>query len=280
MSTRDCRSTEPRRSTVQSAGATTLQATDANAFLGKTFLPAGINFTYDNPDNNGAEYIVQITAGDGIAQTRRIASNTDDTLTLEHPWGKVPSAGDTFAVYQIWATPEAMNPAEGFTANWNNKQARANEILLSQNGRNHRVEVILEQLSLDGSIDRTGNIGGQPFVLTTWNSDEIVDESLNIVKWWLNPETQLEAVKNGGQSGLKSVMADPAYNSLRPWNRAHVEMIDWQKDVWHVPEFFELLTQQQEEFDKAITGQISAKEALDSIAAFQQELLEDAGLIE
>ncbi len=39
-------------------------------------------------------------------------------------------------------------------------------------------------------------------------------------------------------------------------------MIDWQKDVWHIPEFFEMLTQQQEEFDKAITGQIGAKEAL------------------
>ncbi len=132
----------------------------------------------------------------------------------------------------------------------------------------------------DGTIDRTGNIGGQPFVLTTWNSDEVVDEALNVVKWWLAPDTQLEAVANGGQSGLKSVMADPKYNDLRPWNRAHVEMIDWQKDVWHIPLFFEMLTQQQEEFDKAITGQISAKEALDSIASFQQELLEDDDYIE
>ena len=48
-------------------------------------------------------------------------------------------------------------------------------------------------------IDRTGNIGGQPFVLTTWNSDEVVDEALNVVKWWLNAETQIEAVKNGGR---------------------------------------------------------------------------------
>jgi len=132
----------------------------------------------------------------------------------------------------------------------------------------------------DGSIDRTGNIGGQPFVLTTWNSDEVVDEALNVVKWWLSPDVQINAVKNGGQSGLKSVMADPTYNDLRPWNRAHVEMIDWQKDVWHIPEFFEMLTQQQEEFDKAITGQISAKEALDAVAEFQQELLEDGGYIE
>ncbi len=132
----------------------------------------------------------------------------------------------------------------------------------------------------DGSIDRTGNIGGQPFVLTTWNSEEVVNEALNVVKWWLHPDTQIAAVANGGQSGLMSVMADPSYNDLRPWNRAHVEMIDWQKDVWHIPEFFEMLTQQQEEFDKAITGQISAKDALDTIAEFQQELLEDIDYIE
>jgi len=108
----------------------------------------------------------------------------------------------------------------------------------------------------------------------------VVNEALNVVKWWLSPETQMAFVANGGQSGLMSVMADPTYNDLRPWNRAHVEMIDWQKDVWHVPDFFELLTQQQEEFDRAITGQISAREALDSVAEFQQELLEDAGYID
>ena len=42
--------------------------------------------------------------------------------------------------------------------------------------------------------------------------------------------------------------------------------MDWQKDVWHIPEFFELLTQQQEEFDKAITGQQDAKTTLDNMA--------------
>ncbi|WP_205624883.1 extracellular solute-binding protein [Geminicoccus roseus] len=132
----------------------------------------------------------------------------------------------------------------------------------------------------DGTIDRTGNIGGQPFVLTTWNSPEVDQAGLEVVKWWLKPETQKQFVANGGQSGLMSVMADPEYDNLRPWNRAHKEMLDWQRDVWHVPEFFELLTQQQAEFDKAITGQISAQEALDAVARFQQQTLEDAGRIE
>ena len=38
--------------------------------------------------------------------------------------------------------------------------------------------------------------------------------------------------------------------------------------------------QSQEEFDKAITGQQAAKQTLDNIAAFQQDLLEEDGLIE
>lgn len=132
----------------------------------------------------------------------------------------------------------------------------------------------------DGKIERWANIGGQPFVLTTWNSDEVIQEALNFVKWWESPEVQIKFAQNGGQSGRISIMEMPDYNEFRPWNRAHVEMLQWQRDVWHIPEFFELLTQQQEEFDKAITGQISAQEALDNVAEFQQELLEDAGRIE
>jgi multiple sugar transport system substrate-binding protein len=132
----------------------------------------------------------------------------------------------------------------------------------------------------DGKIVRWDNIGGQPFVLTTWNDDVVVKESLEFVKWWLSPETQVDFAKSGGQSGLQSVMATADYNSFYPWNRAHVEALQWQKDVWHVPEFFELLTQQQEQADMAITGQKSAKEALDAVAVFQEELLIEAGRID
>jgi multiple sugar transport system substrate-binding protein len=132
----------------------------------------------------------------------------------------------------------------------------------------------------DGKMIRWSNIGGQPFVLTTWNSEEVVKEALDFVKWWLSKDTQTAFAKAGGQSGLQSVFNSPEYNSYRPWNHAFGPSLDWQKDVWHVPPFFELLVQQQEEFDKAITGQISAKEALDAIAAFQENLLKEQGLIE
>ncbi len=132
----------------------------------------------------------------------------------------------------------------------------------------------------DGSIDRTYNIGGQPFVLMTWNDDTTNTEALEFVKWWLSPETQVAFAKAGGQSGLKSVYEDPSYNSFRPWNHAFGTSLNNQKDIWHIPEFFELLVQQQAEFDKAITGQQDAKATLDAIAKFQEELLQETGHIE
>jgi multiple sugar transport system substrate-binding protein len=131
----------------------------------------------------------------------------------------------------------------------------------------------------DSKLVRWSNIGGQPFVLTTWNSDEVTKESIDFVKWWLSPEIQTEFARRGGQSGLKSVYSKPDYVTFRPWNRTWAASLDWQKDVWHVPEFFELLVEQQEQFDQAITGQISAKQALDNIAAFQQNLLTESGKI-
>ncbi len=132
----------------------------------------------------------------------------------------------------------------------------------------------------DGSIERWSNIGGQPFVLTTWNSDLVTQESVDFVKWWLSSDTQHKFAAAGGQSGLQSVHNSDTYAGYRPWNHAFGPQLKWQKDVWHIPEFFELLVQQQQTFDKAITGQISAQEALDSIAAFQDELLREADRIE
>jgi multiple sugar transport system substrate-binding protein len=132
----------------------------------------------------------------------------------------------------------------------------------------------------DGTIDRTSNIGGQPFVLMTWTDDQKIAEAVDFVKWWLSPEIQHEFAAAGGQSAIKSVYNDPKYVTYRPWNRTWAEGLEWQQDVWHIPQFFELLVQQQEQFDLAITGKQDAKTTLDAIASFQQQLLEDAGLIE
>ena len=134
-------------------------------------------------------------------------------------------------------------------------------------------------LGADGKMIRWNNLGGQPFVLMTWNSDLQNKEGMEFVKWWLSPDIQNKFAAGGGQSAVKSVYSDPKYNTYRPWNRAWAASLDWQKDVWHVPQMFELLTQQQDQFDLAITGKQDAKTALDNVAKFQEDLLKNAGLI-
>ena len=55
---------------------------------------------------------------------------------------------------------------------------------------------------------------------------------------------------------------------------------EFAKAAWPSPHDRQLYVQQQEQFDLAITGQQDAKTTLDNVAAFQQQLLEDAGLIQ
>jgi multiple sugar transport system substrate-binding protein len=134
-------------------------------------------------------------------------------------------------------------------------------------------------IGADGKMVRWSNIGGQPFVLTTWTTDSQIKEAVEFVKWWLSPAIQHQFAAGGGQSAVKAVYSDPKYVTYRPWNRAWAASLDWQKDVWHIPQFFELLTEQQDQFDLAITGKQNAKATLDNVAKFQQNLLKGAGLI-
>jgi hypothetical protein len=131
--------------TVDSATADTL--TDTGVFASKDFSPPAYNYRMDNPSQKGSEYIVTITGGAGYKQTRRIASNTDNTLTLEEDWGVVPSPGDLFEVYEIVATPEAINPSQGYSGSWNNKAATADDG--RGFGREHRSTFVIERLEME-----------------------------------------------------------------------------------------------------------------------------------
>jgi hypothetical protein len=143
--------------TVDSAGADTL--TSAGGFTGRDFAPPPFNFRMENPSEKGSEYIVTITAGDGYKQTRRIAGNTADTLTLEEAWAWRPLRRPV-RVCEIVAMPEAINPAQGYTANWNNKAATADENDAFSDdvgrgfGREYRSAFIAERLAADSDWSR------------------------------------------------------------------------------------------------------------------------------
>ena len=183
--------------TVASATAGTLTST--GAFTGKNFSPPGFNFRLNNPSQQGSEFIVTITGGAGYKQTRRIASNSDDVLTLEEDWGVTPSPGDLFEVYEIVAIPEAINPPQGYSANWNNKAATADD---GRNfGRQFRNIFILERLAAD----------------STWTRDEQRELNKDVAGLdgkgkfarYLIPRLReaVDAVGNGGNPAVDTVLA-------------------------------------------------------------------------
>lgn len=138
--------------TVDTAAPTTLTATSP-VFTGEDFTAPAINFRYDDPSQQGSEYVVIITEGSGYKQSRRIASNTNDTLTIEFPWGVTPSPGDKFEIQQIYGIPEAVNPAEGYMANWNGKAATAdNQIAFGRQGLSN--VFYLERLAASNNWNR------------------------------------------------------------------------------------------------------------------------------
>jgi len=180
-------------------GATTDTLTDTGVFTGKNFSPPAYNYRMDNPTQKGSEYIVTIIAGDGYKQTRRIASNTDDTLTLEEDWGVVPSAGDLFEVYEIVATPEAINPPQGYTGSWNNKAATADDG--RGFGREFRSTFVMERLAADSDWSRAEQ--------RQLNKDVAgVDEHGKLGRY-LIPRLRLavDGVGNGGNPDVDTVLA-------------------------------------------------------------------------
>jgi hypothetical protein len=173
--------------------------TAPGAFAGMELSPPPVNFRYDDPTRLRGEYIVAITSGAAYKQTRRIASNGDDSLVVESDWGVVPQAGDHFEVYEIVAMPEVVNPAEGYTANWNNKAATADPG--DGFGRQHRVIFILEQLAGESAWDRDKQ--------RQLNKDVAGLDGKGAFGRYLIPRLRqaVDAVGNGGDPQVDTVLA-------------------------------------------------------------------------
>jgi len=202
--------------TVDSAAAKTL--TDAGAFSGKDFSPPPYNYRMDNPTEKGSEYIVSITGGAGYKQTRRIASNTANTLTLEEDWGVAPSPGDLFEVYEIVAMPEAINPSQGYTGNWNNKAATADDGLGF--GREYRSTFVVERVAADSDWSRAEQ--------RQLNKDVAGLDSIGKLGRYLIPRLReaVDGVGNGGNDDVDTVLAAlEAHNGSPEFGRYFIDPV-------------------------------------------------------
>lgn len=192
----------------QLTGATATTASATGLFSGEDFDPDEINYRYENPSDQGKEYVISIISGAGRKQSRRIAGNTDDTVTVEYPWGATPGVGDHFEIYEVVGMPEAVNPAEGYIANWNNKAATADD---GDNfGREHRVTYLLERLAADSSWTRDDQ--------RQINKDIAGLDGRGVLGRQLVPRLReaVDAVGNGGNPAVDTVLAQLEAQNAAP----------------------------------------------------------------
>jgi multiple sugar transport system substrate-binding protein len=132
----------------------------------------------------------------------------------------------------------------------------------------------------DGQPNIIGAMGGQPWVINAFNSEDQTRVAVDFLKWWYLPETQDTFIlEYGGLPWSKEGAANPAYQSI-PYLKPFLYMLEEgrSQDFWHEPDYSQMLAIQQEAFSAYATGQVTdPMKVLEYAAAKQQEILYNAG---
>lgn len=126
---------------------------------------------------------------------------------------------------------------------------------------------------------RLYTVGGQPWVINKYNSDAQMRVAIDFMRWWYQPDVQLEFARRGGNPCDKATLERSDFDQIQPWFKAYKFMLDGRsKDFWHHPNYSRMLSVQQEAFTSYMTGQTDdPMAALTHAACQQQQILHDAG---
>ncbi len=118
------------------------------------------------------------------------------------------------------------------------------------------------------------SLGGQGISVSAYSPNQ--EAAQEFLAWLQSDEVQTLWVEGGGFPGRTSILSSDAFLNAAPYNPTFAEAFQYVKDFWNIPEYNQLLSVQGEFLNLAISGQMDAQEALDEIAAEQQEILDDA----
>jgi len=131
----------------------------------------------------------------------------------------------------------------------------------------------------DGTVNRTSSLGGQPWVINAFNTEDEQQLVVDFLNWWYSYDTQIEFAKRGGSPLITEVLESEGFEDLQPWFTAYKYMMKDgnSKDFWHEPSYAELLAIQQEAWSAYMAGSDgsveTAQTVLDEIAALQDKVI-------
>lgn len=129
--------------------------------------------------------------------------------------------------------------------------------------------------------DRYASLGGQGISVNSYISPERQQAAKDFIEWFAGKDIQQKWGALGGYTCNTEVLASPEFLAVAPYNAAFAETMGFVKDFWNIPEFGDLLPAAQREFHKfVVSGEGTAKEALDNIAKEHTEILQKAGYLQ
>jgi multiple sugar transport system substrate-binding protein len=125
----------------------------------------------------------------------------------------------------------------------------------------------------DGSIARVYGIGGQPWVVNAFNDPLRMRVAIDFLRWWYQPDIQMEYAKCGGCPSDKVTLGSDALDATQVWFQAHKFMMHdaLQRDFWHEPTYSALLAEQQEGWHCFVAGDCKDAKAVNEWIACQQQ---------
>ncbi|MBD3183028.1 extracellular solute-binding protein [Candidatus Poribacteria bacterium] len=131
------------------------------------------------------------------------------------------------------------------------------------------------QVGEDGEFRRYISMGGQGMSISSYSKNK--EAAKQFINWFCKPKNQLKWAKLGGLAASSQVLESEEFLKMNPFNPAFVESLKYVRDFWAVPEYAELLQRCQTNWNAAVTGQMTAKEAMDKLAKEHEEIFRNAG---
>jgi multiple sugar transport system substrate-binding protein len=120
-------------------------------------------------------------------------------------------------------------------------------------------------------------LGGQGISIITYSQNQ--EEAYKFLEWFIKEDVQKKWAELGGYTCHAGVLASEEFLNATPYNRAFADSMKIVKDFWAVPVFADMLFQMNDRLHPYITtGEGTAKEALDGLAADWEATLNSAGM--
>ena len=123
--------------------------------------------------------------------------------------------------------------------------------------------------------ERYISIGGQGMSICSYSKNQ--EEAKQFLKWFIQKPVQEKWAQMGGFTPHKEVLKSDAFLNATPYNKAFSDSFPYLRDFWAVPEYAELLEVCQTNWNAAIVGAMTPKEAMDTIAKEHERIFREAG---